>query len=131
MKMKKKIENGCKDEKFMCYADKCMSEAFNDVVENQPLDPQYEELDEAFEWNDRYVVPLADYLTYRLHLAKLQKNPRKRRNGIFWVFTHVFMQGHYLHVFAEVFAPLVTELHETMMVMLHREYVNELKNKNR
>ena len=131
MKMKKKIENWGKDEKFMCYADKCMSEAFNDVVENQPLDPQYEELDEAFEWNDRYVVPLADYLTYRLHLAKLQKNPRKRRNGIFWVFTHVFMQGHYLHVFAEVFAPLVTELHETMMVMLHREYVNELKNKNR
>ena len=131
MKMKKKIENWCKDEKFMCYADKCMSEAFNDVVENQPLDPQYEELDEAFEWNARYVVPLADYLPYRLQLAKLQKNPRKRRNGIFWVFTHVFMQGHYLHVFAEVFAPLVTELHETMMVMLHREYVNELKNKNR
>lgn len=131
MKMKKKIENWCKDEKFMCYADKCMSEAFKDVVENQPLDPQYEELDEAFEWNDRYVVPLADYLTYRLHLAKLQRNPRKRRSGIFWVFTHVFMQGHYLHVFAEVFAPLVTELHETMMVMLHREYINELKNKNR
>lgn len=129
--MKKKIENWCKDEKFMCYADKCMSEAFNDVVENQPLDPQYEELDEAFEWNDRYIVPLVDYLTYRLHLAKLQRNPRKRRSGIFWVFTHVFMQGHYLHVFAEVFAPLVTELHETMMVMLHREYVNELKNKNR
>ena len=39
MKMKKKIENWCKDEKFMCYADKCMSEAFNDVVENQPLHP--------------------------------------------------------------------------------------------
>ena len=82
MKTQKKIENWCRDEKFMRYADKRMGEAFNDVVENQPLDPQYEELDEEFEWNDRYVVPLADYLTYRLHLAKLQKNPQNRRSGI-------------------------------------------------
>lgn len=131
MKTQKKIENWCRDEKFMRYADKRMGEAFNDVVENQPLDPQYEELDEEFEWNDRYVVPLADYLTYRLHLAKLQKNLQKRRSGIWWVFTHVFMLGHYLHVFAGVFAPLVTELHETVMTMLHREYVNELNGKNR
>ena len=56
MKTQKKIENWCRDEKFMRYADKRMGEAFNDVVENQPLDPQYEELDEEFEWNDRYLV---------------------------------------------------------------------------
>ena len=131
MKLQEKIKSWCKDEKFMSFAQERARKEVCEVAENHRIDPQYEELDEAFEWNDRYVVPLADYLTYRLHLAKLQKNPRKRRNGIFWVFTHVFMQGHYLHVFAEVFAPLVTELHETMMVMLHREYVNELKNKNR
>ena len=34
------------------------------MTENHRIDPQYEELDEAFEYDDRYIAPLVTYLTY-------------------------------------------------------------------
>lgn len=43
---------------------------------NHRIDPEYEELDEAVTWDNRYIVPMMTYLTYRLQLVKLQKMPR-------------------------------------------------------
>ncbi|MEO4806118.1 hypothetical protein ABHZ61_02290 [Bacteroides thetaiotaomicron] len=125
MGTQRKIENWCKDERFLRYASRRMTEEITEVPENQQYDPQYEELDEAFDRDDRYVVPLAEYLAYRLHLAKLCKNARKRRRGIWQVFVQVAMLGCYTEVFAEVFDPLLAELHDTVMPMLHEEYVRK------
>ena len=52
------------------------------MAENHRIDPQYEELDEAFEYDDRYIAPLVTYLTYKLRLALLQRNAGKRKRGI-------------------------------------------------
>ena len=87
MDSKRKIEKWLADESFRRYAERRMQEEITDVPENHTLDRKYEELDEGFEWDDRYIVPLVEYLTYRLHLARLNRNPQKRRRGIWWVFT--------------------------------------------
>ena len=93
MKTKKRIEKWLADENFRRYAEKRMQEEITEVPENHTLDRKYEELDEGFECDDRYISPLVEYLAYRLHLARLCRNPHKRRRGIWWVFVHVFMQG--------------------------------------
>ncbi len=122
MNEQKKIERWCRDEHFVHYANERMNEELGHAP-NHRSDPEYEELDEAFEWDDRYIVPLVTYLTYRLQLAKLQNNARKRSNGIWLVFVQVIMLGHYTQVFSEEFGKLQTELRETVMTMLHDEYV--------
>lgn len=123
--MKKKIKNWCKDEKFLRYADRRMTEEVIDMPDNHRYDPRYNELEEAFERDGRYAVPLVEYLKYRLHLAKLCKNPKQRRQGIWWVFVQVSMQGYLVPGFANVFGPLLTELQETVLSMLHRQYVRK------
>ena len=85
MKTKKRIEKWLADENFRRYAEKRMQEEITEVPENHTLDRKYEELDEGFECDDRYISPLVEYLAYRLHLARLCRNPHKRRRGIWWV----------------------------------------------
>ena len=101
MKLQEKIKSWCKDEKFMSYAQERVRKELCEVAENHRIDPQYEELDEAFDYDDRYIVPLVTYLTYKLRLALLQRNAGKRKRGIFWVLVHVEMQGFYVEVFSE------------------------------
>ena len=125
MKTKKRIEKWLADERFRRYAEKRMQEEITEVPENHTLDRKYEELDEGFECDDRYISPLVEYLAYRLHLARLCRNPHKRRRDIWWVFVHVFMQGHYTHVFSEHFDPLLDELQDCIIPMLHEEYVRK------
>ena len=131
MKLQRKIENWCRDEKFLRYADGRMAEEVLDMPENHRHDPKYDELEEAFERDGRYAVPLVEYLLYRLHLAKLCKNAKQRRRGIWWVFVQVSMQGYVVPAFADVFDPLLTELQETVLPMLHRQYVRKSNHKKR
>ena len=93
MKLQEKIKSWCKDEKFMSFAQERARKEVCEVTENHRIDPQYEELDEAFEYDDRYIAPLVTYLTYKLRLALLQRNAGKRKRGIWWVLVHVEMQG--------------------------------------
>ena len=41
------------------------------------------------------------------------------------LFVQVFMQGHYTHVFSEHFDPLLDELQDCIIPMLHEEYVRK------
>ena len=66
MNAQKKIERWCRDERFMHYTARRMNEEIADVPENWTYDPEFEELDEAFEYDDRYIAPLVTYLTYKL-----------------------------------------------------------------
>ena len=100
-----------------------------EVAENHRIDPQYEELDEAFEYDDRYIAPLVTYLTYKLRLALLQRNAGKRKRGIWWVLVHVEMQGYYVEIFSAEFENLLTELRDAVIPMLHTEYVQMLNGK--
>ncbi|MZZ95787.1 hypothetical protein GUI32_25635, partial [Escherichia coli] len=74
MKLQEKIKSWCKDEKFMSFAQERARKEVCEVTENHRIDSQYEELDEAFEYDDRYIAPLVTYLTYKLRLALLQRN---------------------------------------------------------
>lgn len=79
MKLQEKIKSWCKDEKFMSFAQERARKEVCEVTENHRIDSQYEELDEAFEYDDRYIAPLVTYLTYKLRLALLQRNAGKRK----------------------------------------------------
>lgn len=130
MNLQKKIEKWCRNERFVRYANERMSEELSEAS-NHWLDPEYEKLAEAFEWDDRYVVPLVTFLTYRLQLAKLQKNAKKRQRGIWRVFVQVAMQEHYTQAFFTEFDSLKAELLETIMPMLHNEYIQWSNKKKR
>lgn len=129
MNVQKQIEKWCKDECFLRYANERMRKEITEVPENHKYDPEYEALDEGFENDDRYAAPMATYLSYRLQMAKLQKKAKQRRRGIWWVFVQVMMLGHYVQVFSEEFGPLLSELQETVMPMLHNEYEMMLNGK--
>lgn len=129
MNVQKQIEQWCGDERFLRYANERMRKEITEVPENHLITPEYEALDEGFECDDRYAAPMAAYLTYRLQTAKLQKKARQRRRGIWWVFVQVMMLGHYVEVFSGEFGALLTELQETVMPMLHHEYVMMLNGK--
>lgn len=125
MNIKRKIGMWLEDERFRQYAERRMKEEITDVPENLVADPRYEELDEGFERDDRYIVPLVEYLAYRLHMARLCRDPQKRRRGIWWVFVQISMQEPYKE-FADEFEPLVDELQDCIIPMLHDEYVKKL-----
>ena len=95
------------------------------MLNNKYLDPIFEELDMGFSDSDDYVVPLVDYLKYKLHYAKILKNRRKREKIIWWVLTQLEYEGFYTQVFAEYFDPLVQETGEMVVMMLHEEYVKQ------
>ena len=109
MKLQEKIKSWCKDEKFMSFAQERARKEVCEVTENHRIDPQYEELDEAFEYDDRYIAPLVTYLTYKLRLALLQ--------------------GYYVEIFSAEFENLLTELRDAVIPMLHTEYVQMLNGK--
>ena len=73
MNVQQKIEKWCRNERFVHYANERISEELV-YAPNHRIDPEYEELDEAITWDNRYIVPMMTYLTYRLQLVKLQKN---------------------------------------------------------
>lgn len=127
MNVQEKIEKWCKDENFLMYADKRMREEICSKPENHVLDPRFEELDKRFDIDDRYISPMVSYLTYRLQLAKLNRNRKKRRRGVWWVFVQVTMLEPYVKVFESELSNLLTELQEEIMPMLHYEYVQNLK----
>lgn len=129
MKLQEKIKSWCKDEKLMSFAQERARKEVCEVAENHRIDPQYEELDEAFEYDDRYIAPLVTYLTYKLRLALLQRNAGKRKRGIWWVLVHVEMQGYYVEIFSAEFENLLTELRDAVIPMLHTEYVQMLNGK--
>lgn len=129
MNVQQKIENWCKNEKFMHFANRRMDEEINNGMTVYRSDPEYEALDEAFEWDDRYAVPLATFLTYRLQVATLQKNAKKRRRDVWRVFVQTAMLGQYLQAFYGVFDNLLSGLQNAVMPMLHEEYTRLLNNK--
>lgn len=126
MKGKEKIDKWLEDEAFMSFAQKRTTEIARYILNNYPYDLKYEELDECFGRDDRYVVPVVDYLVYRLHRAKLKKNSKKRREGIWWVFVQVILLGHDVKYFAKEFERLLPELRLTLIPMLHAEYMRTL-----
>ena len=130
MKLQEKIKSWCKDEKFMSFAQERARKEVCEVTENHRIDPQYEELDEAITWDNRYIVPMMTYLTYRLQLVKLQKNAKNRNRRIWWIFVHVIMREDYTQLFDGKFEKFLTELHDTVMTMLHDEYTR-LSNKKK
>ena len=77
MNVQQKIEKWCRNERFVHYANERISEELV-YAPNHRIDPEYEELDEAITWDNRYIVPMMTYLTYRLQLVKLQKNAKNR-----------------------------------------------------
>lgn len=129
MNVQKKIEKWYQDRRFVRYVNERVSEEIRHVSEQRP-DPKYKELDEAFDRDDRYIVPLVTYLTYRLQLAKLQRNARQRRRGIWWVFVQVIILGLYTEISTKELEKLRTKLLEAIMPMLHDEYIR-LSNKKK
>lgn len=125
MKTEKNIELLLCDEAFCKYVFKRCHEEVTKLMPNSKIDPIFEELDEGFEYNDDYVVPLVDYLTYKLHYAKVLKNKKKRERIIWWVLTQLEYEGFYTKVFAYHFDPLVQETGETVVMMLHDEYIKK------
>ena len=76
MNVQEQIKEWYQDRRFVNYVNMRVQEEIRHVSEQRP-DQKYKELDDAFDLDDRYFVPLTTYLTYRLQLAKLQKNRSK------------------------------------------------------
>lgn len=123
MNIEDKIDIWMNDDSFMNFVQQRTVEKVREILEYYPLDPVYEQLDEGFEYDDRYIVPMVDYLVFKLHTAKLRKNSRKRKDGIWWVFVQVFLLDIYVKVFSEEFSRLLPEIRSTLMPILHKEYV--------
>lgn len=103
MKKVKKIKRWLKDENFMKFANK---RALTELrrAENNLKDPKYEELVENFDSNDDYIVPMVDYLCFRLHLAKICKNQRKREREIWWIWTQVKYEAYYVDLYIQYYS---------------------------
>lgn len=125
MNVQKQIEKWYQDRRFVNYVNKRVQEEIRHVSEQRP-DPKYKELDDAFDLDDRYFVPLTTYLTYRLQLAKLQKSRSKRRRGIWWVFVQIIILRLYTEITTKEFDKLQKELYEAIIPMLHNEHVMKL-----
>ena len=123
MNVQEQIKEWCKDGRFLRYANERMRNEITEVPENHVVTPEYEALDEGFEYDDRYAAPLAAYLTYRLHMAQLQKKPKVRIRGIWSVFVQVMTLAHYVHVFSDAFGALAAYLQDAVQPMLPDAYV--------
>lgn len=126
MNVQEQIKEWCKDGRFLRYANERMRKEITEVPENHVVTPEYEALDEGFEYDDRYAAPLAAYLTYRLQMAKLQKNRSKRRRGIWWVFVQIVILRLYTEITTKEFEKLQKESYGAIIPMLHNEYVMKL-----
>lgn len=116
-----KIDKWFENEQFVAFA----NERMNNVLLNKrhPIDPMFEEMDEGFDEEDEYVVPMVEYLSSRLHKAKLCKNRRKREKELWWVWYMLAMQTYFIELLDEYYGTLVEELRLEIMPMIHREYV--------
>ena len=54
MNVQQKIEKWCRNERFVHYANERISEELV-YAPNHRIDPEYEELDEAITWDNRYI----------------------------------------------------------------------------
>ena len=78
MNVQEQIKEWCKDGRFLRYANERMRKEITEVPENHVVTPEYEALDEGFEYDDRYAAPLAAYLTYRLQVAEKGESAQTR-----------------------------------------------------
>lgn len=116
-----KIEKWLENEQFVKFAEARMNHEIKNVPHS--VDPLFDEMEEGFENDEEYVVPMVEYLCCRLHKAKLCKNRRKREKGLWWVWYEIAMQGIYIKVFNCYYENLVEELRMEIMPMLYREYM--------
>lgn len=131
MNVQKKIEKWCRDERFTDYSDRRILVEVEDVCDNYRPDPEYEELIKAFNRDGRYIVPMVAYLNYRLQVAKLQKNIRRRKHAVWWVFVQSMLLSNATQIHFMEFSLLQTELMKTVMPILHDEYMQKLNKKKR
>ena len=120
MSVAEQIEMWLDDEAFVAFANERMNEMLG---RHHRVDPVFEEMDEGFDEEDAYVVPMVEYLSCRLHKAQLCKNKRRREQEVWWVWYEVAMQGYYVQLFMPYYETLVEELRLELMPMIHREYM--------
>ena len=114
------IEMWLDDEAFVAFANERMNEMLG---RHHHVDSVFEEMDEGFDEEDAYIVPMVEYLSCRLHKAQLCKNKRIREQEVWWVWYEVAMQGYYVQLFMPYYETLVEELRLELMPMIHREYM--------
>ena len=67
---------------------------------NHRIDPEYEELDEAITWDNRYIVPMMTSLPIVCNWSNCRKMPRIRNRRVWWwIFVHVIMREDYTQLF--------------------------------
>ena len=119
--LEQKIEAWLEDEQFVKFANARMNHEIKHVPHS--VDPWFDEMEEGFENDEEYVVPMVEYLSCRMHMAKLCTNRRKREKELWWVWYEIAMQGIYIKVFNCYYENLVEELRLEIMPMLYREYM--------
>lgn len=120
MSVAEQIEMWLDDEAFVAFANERMNEVLR---QRHRVDSVFEEMDEGFDEEDAYIVPMVEYLSYRLHKALLCKNKRRREQEVWWVWYEVAMQGYYVQLFMPNYETLVEELRLELMPMIHRVYM--------
>ena len=120
MSVAEQIEMWLDDEAFVAFANERMNEMLR---RHHRVDPVFEEMDEGFDEEDAYIVPIVEYLSCSLHKALLCKNKRRRKQEVWWVWYEVAMQGYYVQLFMPYYETLVEELRMELMPMIHREYM--------
>ena len=120
MTIAEQIETWLDDEAFVAFANERMNKALR---QRHRVDSLFEEMDEGFDEEDAYVVPMVEYLSCRLHKAQLCKDKCRREQEIWWVWYEVAMQGYYVQLFMPYYETLVEELRMELMPMIHREYM--------
>lgn len=124
MKTEKKIEKWLSDGKFEQFASEYITNEMKRRIDAGFCDRAFEEMNEAFDMEDGYIVPIAEYLSYKLHVARLR---RKRDTGdreMWKVYYCLQMMGAYGQF--QVFEDLRGELWVCMMTAIHRDYVHTL-----
>lgn len=122
-----KIEVWLEDEQFVKFANARMNHEIKHVPHS--VDPWFDEMEEGFEIDEEYVVPMVEYLSCRMHMAKLCTNRRKREKELWWVWYMLAMQTYFIELLDEYYGALVEELRLEIMPMIHREYVKLQKRK--
>ena len=120
MSVAEQIEIWLDDEEFVVFANERMNEMLR---RHHRVNPVFEEMDEGFDEEDAYVVPMVEYLSCRLHKAQLCNDKRRREQEVWWVWYEVAMQGYYVQLFMPYYETLVEELRLELMPIIHREYM--------
>lgn len=120
MSVAEQIEMWLDDEAFVAFANERMDEVLR---RHHHVDSVFEEMDEGFDEEDAYVVPMVEYLSCRLHKAQLCNDKCRREQEVWWVWYEVAMQGYYVQLFMPYYDTLVEELRLVLMPIIHREYM--------